>query len=133
VIRRAGYPDGEYLHCELPDGTIARIPVWMVDATVCSAHLIGQAEVSLAARKDLRQLLDALHQPQGGDVQSKNASPLEVEHEQSTVSNPSSASAVANGGDASITSGSYERATRRTHGNSRRVAVAESHEPDSGS
>jgi hypothetical protein len=108
MIRRAGYPDGEHLHCELADGTIARIPLWMVNATVCSAHSVGTAEVSLAGLKDLRQLLDALDQTQGDNAQP-NARPLEVEHEQSTLSNPSSASAVGDGGgNGSIPNDSHE-------------------------
>jgi hypothetical protein len=79
----------------------------MVDATVCSAHSLGMAEVSLAGLKDLRQLLDALDQLQGDNAQA-NARSLEVEHEQST-SNSSSASAVGDGGgDGSITSDSHE-------------------------
>jgi hypothetical protein len=106
MIRRAGYPDGEQLHCELADGTIARIPLWMVNATVCSAHTIGTAEVSLAGLKDLRQLLDALDQIQGDNAQP-NARSLEVVHEQSTSNR--SASAVGDGGrNGSITSDSHE-------------------------
>jgi hypothetical protein len=92
----------------LADGTIARIPLWMIDATVCAEHSIGIPEVSVPALMDLRQLLDALDQTQGDNAQP-NARPLEVEHEQSTLSNPSSASAVGDGGrDGSITSDSHE-------------------------
>src|SRR5262249_41229066 len=63
--RRVGWPDGEHLDCELSDGTIARIPLWMVDAVACATHSIGKPEVSVLALMDLRQLLNALDRPQG--------------------------------------------------------------------
>jgi len=91
------------------DGTIARIPLWMIDATVCAAHSVGVPEVSLAALKDLRQLLHALDQPQDGDARP-NALRPEAEHEQSS-GNESSASALAHGAKGandSITSDSHE-------------------------
>jgi hypothetical protein len=79
----------------------------MVDATVCAAHSVGHAEVSVAALKDLRQLLNVLDQPQGGDAPS-NAPRPEVEHEQATLCKQSSASTLGHGGDDSITSDSHE-------------------------
>jgi hypothetical protein len=105
MIRRAGSPDGEHVLCELADGTIARIPLWMIDAAVCAAHSLGTPE-PVAALKDLRQLLDDLDQPQGGDARS-NALRPEAQHEQSLCSE-SSASAVGEGADEFITSDSHE-------------------------
>jgi hypothetical protein len=47
----------------------------MLDARVCAAHSVGKPEVSLAALKDLRQLLDVLDHPHAGNAQSTTFRP----------------------------------------------------------
>jgi hypothetical protein len=58
--RRVSLPDGEYLHCELPDGAMGAIPAWMTDAVACAGFSSGGPQVSVGALIDLRALLDSL-------------------------------------------------------------------------
>ena len=58
--RRVSLPDGEYLHCELPDGALGAIPVWMTDPVTCAEFSFGEPRVSVEALTSLRDLLDAL-------------------------------------------------------------------------
>lgn len=53
-------PDGEYFHCELPDGASSAIPVWMTDAVTCAGFSLGEPLVSVEALTNLRALLDSL-------------------------------------------------------------------------
>jgi hypothetical protein len=55
------FPHGEYIFCELPDGTIAGFPSWIVDATKASAITVGTPLTSAAALVELHTLLDGLH------------------------------------------------------------------------
>jgi hypothetical protein len=57
--RVARFPRGEYVFCELPDGTIAGLPAWMTDATVCGSIKVGMAMVSAEALAELRGVLRA--------------------------------------------------------------------------
>ena len=58
--RRVSLPDGEYLHCELPDGAMGAIPVWMTDPVTCAGFSLGEPLASVEALTDLRALLDSL-------------------------------------------------------------------------
>jgi hypothetical protein len=61
VQRRVKFPRGEYLYCELPDGTIGAFPAWMADVTSSADFTVGTPLASAAALADLRALLDRLH------------------------------------------------------------------------
>ncbi|MBV9035177.1 MAG: hypothetical protein JO182_11865 [Acidobacteriaceae bacterium] len=54
------FPRGEYLYCELPDGTIGAFPSWMADVTRSADVALGPPLASAAALADLRVLLDRL-------------------------------------------------------------------------
>ena len=58
--RRVSLPDSEYLHCELPDGALGAIPVWMTDPVACAEFSFGEPRVSVEALMSLRDLLDSL-------------------------------------------------------------------------
>jgi hypothetical protein len=55
--RRCGH---DYLECELPDGTAALIPAWMIDGVACARFSFGEPLVSLESLERLRTLLDSL-------------------------------------------------------------------------
>lgn len=55
------FPKGEYIFCELPDGTIGGFPSWIADATKAPDVSIGTPLASAAALVELRTLLDRLH------------------------------------------------------------------------
>src|SRR3954453_6614893 len=61
VQRRVKFPRGEYLYCELPDGTIGAFPAWMADVARSADFTVGPPLASTAALADLRALLDRLH------------------------------------------------------------------------
>src|ERR1700722_4490154 len=61
VERRAKLPKGEYIFCELPDGTIGGFPSWIADPTKGPYLTVGPAMASAAALAELRKLLDSLH------------------------------------------------------------------------
>jgi hypothetical protein len=61
VERRAKLPKGEYIFCELPDGTIGGFPSWIADPTKSPNFIVGPAMTSAAALAELRKLLDSLH------------------------------------------------------------------------
>jgi hypothetical protein len=60
VQRRVKFPRGEYIFCELPDGTIGGFPSWIADATKAPEGDIGTPLVSVEALTGLRRLLDGL-------------------------------------------------------------------------
>jgi hypothetical protein len=49
-----------FFHCELDDGTVGQVPVWMTDAAVCAQMTVGPSQISIAALTELRLLLDAV-------------------------------------------------------------------------
>lgn len=59
--RRVKLPKGEYIFCELPDGTIGGFPSWIVDAAKSPAFTVGPPLTSAVALVELRNLLDSLH------------------------------------------------------------------------
>ena len=59
--RRAKLPKGEYIFCELPDGTIGGFPSWIADPTKSSTFTVGPPLTSAVALAELRKLLDSLH------------------------------------------------------------------------
>ena len=61
VERKAKLPRGEYIFCELPDGTIGGFPSWIADAKKSPDFTLGPALTSAAALAELRKLLDSLH------------------------------------------------------------------------
>jgi hypothetical protein len=60
VQRRVKFPRGEYIFCELPDGTIGGFPSWIADAAKASEVTSGTPLVSAAALAELHTLLDRL-------------------------------------------------------------------------
>src|SRR5437660_10822688 len=60
VERRAKLPKGEYIFCELPDGTIGGFPSWIADPTKSPDFTVGPAMTSAVALAELRKLLDSL-------------------------------------------------------------------------
>ena len=60
VQRRAKLPNGEYIFCELPDGTIGGFPSWIADPTRTPNFTVGPPLTSAAALAQLRTLLDGL-------------------------------------------------------------------------
>ena len=60
VQRRAKLPNGEYIFCELPDGSIGGLPSWIADATKTSDFTAGPPLTSAAALGQLWTLLDGL-------------------------------------------------------------------------
>jgi hypothetical protein len=58
--RRVSLPDGEHLHCELPDGAMGAIPLWMTDPVTCAGFSFGEPLVSIEALSNLRALLDSV-------------------------------------------------------------------------
>ena len=75
--RRAKLPKGEYIFCELPDGTIGGFPSWIADPTKSPNFNVGPAMTSAAALAELRKLLDSLH----SNSQRGNASLKEMRRE----------------------------------------------------
>ena len=61
VRRRATFPRGEYVYCELPDGTICGFPSWMADPVRGPSFTSGSPLASAAALADLWSLLHHLH------------------------------------------------------------------------
>src|ERR1700755_501864 len=61
VQRRVKLPKGEYVFCELPDGTIGGFPSWIADPAKCPNFIVGSPLTSAAALGQLRALLDSLH------------------------------------------------------------------------
>lgn len=51
---------GEYIFCELPDGTIGGFPSWIADPTKSPNFTVGPAMTSAVALAELRKLLDSL-------------------------------------------------------------------------
>jgi hypothetical protein len=49
-----------FFHCELDDGTVGQVPVWMTDAAMCAQMTVGPSQISIAALTELRLLLDAV-------------------------------------------------------------------------
>ncbi|HTF62213.1 MAG TPA: hypothetical protein VK638_05810, partial [Edaphobacter sp.] len=58
VQRRVRFPHGEYIFCELPDGTIGGFPSWIADAAKASDITVGTPIISAAALVELRTLLE---------------------------------------------------------------------------
>ena len=77
VQRRAKLPKGEYIFCELPDGTIGGFPSWIADPTKSPNFTVGPALTSAAALAELRKVLDSLH----SNSQRGNASLKEMRRE----------------------------------------------------
>ena len=61
VERRAKLASGEYIFCELPDGTIGGFPSWITDPATNANVSVGAPLTSAAALAELRTLLDSLH------------------------------------------------------------------------
>jgi hypothetical protein len=81
VERRAKLPKGEYIFCELPDGTIGGFPSWIADPTRSSNFTVGPALTSAAALAELWTLLDSLH----SNSQRGTASVIEMRREGTDV------------------------------------------------
>ena len=79
--RRVEFPRGEYIFCELPDGTIGGFPSWMADAAQSSAVTVGSPLVSITALAALRTLLDTLHSAPKRDKASLEPAQKERTHD----------------------------------------------------
>ena len=55
------FPHGEYIFCELPDGTIGGFPSWIADSAKASDVTVGTPLASAAALAELAALLGRLH------------------------------------------------------------------------
>ena len=55
------FPHGEYIFCELPDGTIGGFPSWIADSAKASDVTVGRPLASAAALAELAALLGRLH------------------------------------------------------------------------
>ena len=60
VTRRVSRNGCDYVNCELPDGTVGAIPIWMTDPEACSSHTLGPGLVTLKSLTELRNLVDVL-------------------------------------------------------------------------
>ena len=60
VVYRETRSSGSVAICQMPDGSCATLPVWMLDAAICACMREGPPQVSLAAIRDLRDTLRAL-------------------------------------------------------------------------
>src|ERR1700744_428696 len=56
--RTSKFPRGEYVFCELPDGTLAGLPAWMTDPSACGSIDVGNAMASAESLVELRGLID---------------------------------------------------------------------------
>jgi hypothetical protein len=54
-------PHGEYIYCELSDGTIGGFPAWMADVTKVQSVAEGAPLASATALIELHALLGSLH------------------------------------------------------------------------
>jgi hypothetical protein len=61
VVRRIDHGQGDWLICELPDGSTQTIPAWMADAALCATFSSGPPEVSVSALTELFSYLRALN------------------------------------------------------------------------
>src|SRR4051812_50227284 len=61
IHRRVKFPRGEYIFCELPDGTIGGFPSWIADPPKSPNFSVGPALTSAAAPAELLKMLDSLH------------------------------------------------------------------------
>jgi hypothetical protein len=59
VDRILSCADKTLIHCELPDGSIAAFPSWMMDVQVCSQLTEGPPQLSPEALSSLRSFLRA--------------------------------------------------------------------------
>lgn len=55
------FPHGEYIFCELPDGTIGGFPSWIADSAKASDVTVGTPLASAAALAELAALLGRLY------------------------------------------------------------------------
>jgi hypothetical protein len=62
VHRTVTTGNGKQLLCELPDGTIAGLPSWMMDPN-CDRCCVGEPAIALDALRRLRDVLNALQHP----------------------------------------------------------------------
>ena len=74
ALTAAKLPKGEYIFCELPDGTIGGFQSWIADLR--RAHFTVGRVTSAAALAELRKLLDSLHSnSQRGNASLKEMRP----------------------------------------------------------
>jgi len=50
---------GEHIFCELPDGTVCSLPMWMFSPD-CTRFSLGRPVISVVALPELRDVLTAL-------------------------------------------------------------------------
>ena len=61
------------LSVELPDGTSALVPTWMINAVACARFSSGAPLVSLEALAHLRTLLDSLRSDRNGNMSTRGS------------------------------------------------------------
>ena len=58
LIRKTGRYQKPQFCVEVRDGLCRDLPAWMFDASLCAGMVVGPPQVSLAALKELRTVLD---------------------------------------------------------------------------
>ncbi|CBW74835.1 unnamed protein product [Mycetohabitans rhizoxinica HKI 454] len=68
VVRRSGRRGNQLVHLDVPGGLSRELPVWMLDASICSTMSLGSPQLSLSALNELRANLHtrALQPTMGG-------------------------------------------------------------------
>ena len=69
VCKRENKRRGEYIFCQLPDGTISALPTWMFSPE-CAEFSLSSPLISVEALLQLRDVLDALQVSSGCDKAS---------------------------------------------------------------
>ena len=71
VHRRAKMPQGEYIYCELSDGTLGGLPAWMADPARVPSFTRGAPMTSAEALAELQSLLDSLRPTVNRDMPTR--------------------------------------------------------------
>jgi hypothetical protein len=74
--RRVSLPAGQHFYCELPDGAMGAIPLWMTDPVTCAGFSLGEPVVSVEALINLRALLDSLPSTCSGGLDVEAEGPI---------------------------------------------------------
>jgi hypothetical protein len=64
-------PQGEYVFCELSDGTLGGLPAWMVDPARVPSFTRGAPMPSAEALAELQSLLDSLRPTANRDMATR--------------------------------------------------------------
>ena len=105
---------GEFVHVELTPGSVTILPAWKFDPVYCAGIKVGAPQVSLAALRDLYDLLrtceSRLHSADGTTVTEETPDALARNTEECTCSGDTTQAA---GGTAATRSGTRRRKVGR--------------------